>query len=135
MNPKDYSFEQSLDEMLAYFASQGSHQTILASELPKRFIDEKLSDKIDTLLAYGLIVAASFDFGDNKPPVTFPGLYSVTPWGVNFSRSNSFVDIAKHQASLRRRFNLETWKIGFDTIIAILSLLISLAAILIALLK
>lgn len=122
-----------LDSLLAYFASRGTGHAVPLNNLPAEFQTPELRTMLDMLAARGFVLPVTIQY--DGAPTSFHQVLAVTPAGVWFAQSSSFAAEAKHQARERRRWDFEFFKIGFDTVIAILSLLISVSALVIAALK
>lgn len=123
---RDFFVEKQLDNLLQFFAEKGTNVAIPIHTIPKQF-HENLNKMLAILEQMNLVVPMQVDFGKNAP-TTFHGVLTLTPAGVYFAHNESFVENAKRKSKELKRFNFEYFTMGWDTTIAILSLIISAIA-------
>lgn len=128
----NYKFEKQLDRLLLYFATQGTNKLIDISKIPSEFQNRDLQRMIDILKSLELIVTLSTDFHNGKGPVEFPNFLRITPAGVRFTYDSSFIDLKKSQNKRNKILNFESFTVGWNTVISILSLAISIVALFIS---
>lgn len=118
-----YQLEQKLDNLLTYMVNFGVKHATIINRLPIEFRDDNM---VQMLLSRGFIQNMTTDFPGG--PVTFPTVISVTPAGVWFAHFSGFVAEAKQKSKEQRRYNFEGWKLGWDSVVSLSALLISLFA-------
>lgn len=128
---KKYDTEQRLDALLAYFAEHGVRRSVDIRYTPEHLRYSDFKELLSMLEHRGFVEPYTTTFSDGKP-TTFYSVYSVTPAGVWFVRHSGFVREAKEKYKEQKRTNFETFKMGWDTVIALVSLGISFAALFIA---
>lgn len=132
---KKYDNEQQLDALLQFYCTASVGKTIPITSIPNELQTPNLHKQLFTLEHHGLIAPLSVVFDNPTKPVTYKGFYSATNNGMWFYQNTSFVEQAKLQRRAKRRYDFEYFKLGYDTLIAFVSLGISVAALLVALLK
>lgn len=125
-----YQLERKLDTFLAYMVTKGPHLATRIDQLPKNIRDNNL---VQMLLSRGFIKNLVADFPNG--PASFPTVISVTHAGVWFIHFGGFVAEAKQKSKEQRRYNFEGWKLGWDSVAAILALTISLWSLYISAMK
>lgn len=130
---KNYQFEKELDDLLRQYCEVGTGAAVQTQTLTGYTDDKSFESKIDILKSRGLIKAA-------KLPGYMGGGYDrdfnvLTPEGVDFNYSTSFVEEAKKQDKANSKFAWESFKVKSETIIIFLSLLLSIIALLVAVFK
>jgi len=128
-----YYKEQQLDQILKWFASR-ANTACQVSQIPLQISLPEKREIANILQSFGLIKPMRVEFNSGKP-VTFPDIYSITPEGVRFANFDSFVALAKRKHKEDRRFDFEYFKIGYDSIMAMLAIIISIVAFFISLKK
>jgi hypothetical protein len=123
-----YEFERQLDNLLEFFASQKDDHVTNIKEIPVKFQNNNLFKLLSSLEHLGFVIPFSFDFKDGRGPAAFPYLYTVTPAGVHFANTSSFVENAKTQKKERQLFNFKYFTMGWDTAIALLALIVAIVA-------
>lgn len=128
----NYKFESQLDQLLLYFATQGTSRPIDINKIPSKFQNRDLPKMIDILKSLELIAPLYAEFHDGKGPVEFPNILRITPAGVRFTYDSSFIELKKSQNKRNKILNFESFTVGWNTIISILSLAISIVALFIS---
>lgn len=123
-----YKFERQLDSLLLFFADRGTRRPVEINKIPSKFQDQDLEKMIDILKSLELVISLSHDFHDGKEPVEFPNILHVTSAGVMFTYNSSFVDLKKSQNKRNKILDFEYFTVGWNTLIALLSLAISIIA-------
>lgn len=122
---KDFELEERLDELLNYFVEIGQNSAIPLHTIPSHLKTRDLPKMLSILESLQYVVPMTVDYRDGKAPVTFHQILTLTAAGVKFSHESSFVEEAKRKRKENRRFNFEYFTLGWDTVIALFSLLIS----------
>lgn len=128
----EYKIEKELDELLKFLVNYGTNRVIQIQEITAQFPNYNLSKMLPVLEHMALVIPFVFDFNDGKSPTKFPYLFQVTPAAIHFVQNSSFVEIAKQQQKEQRRFNFEYFTMGWDTVIAFISLVMSIISLFIA---
>lgn len=128
-----YEFEQELDNLLGHLVKFGVNRAYPIDAIPQEVYGHDLRQNLDILVSHGLIKYFEADFGDTKQK--FHQLILLTPVGIEFHRYQGFVSNAKRMRKENRRWNLEYWKLGYDSLIAILALILSIIALIFSLEK
>lgn len=128
-----YQFEQQLDNLLDYMLNSGLDQAFPLTHLPPNFIDKNFKQYIAILISKGFIKPLSVNFQSGSQE--FNEVVVLTPEAILFRKYSGFVAEAKQKRKEARRWNLETWKIGVDSLVAFLSLAISIIALIVSLAK
>lgn len=122
----EFNLEYELDALLKYFANQGSGTVVKMKDIPSRFQNKQLS-KILSILEYrGFITPYSVSYSTKKSPTIFPGLYIITSAGIYFAHNSSFVEEEKRKTKEKKLFNFQYFTLGWDTLIALAALIISI---------
>jgi hypothetical protein len=128
---KKYELEIAADNILKYLADFGSRRAVTIQQISDELNLQNAQIILDVLIARGFVENLSHRFSGAEP-VTFCDVYCITPAGVYFATSNSFVSESKDRNRKRKFTRFEVFKMGWDTIIAIVSLIISILALITA---
>ncbi len=127
----DFTFEHKLDEMLKLFFDSGT-QPIQLSKIPQTPDKNNL---LSILRHRKFIEPMKKKDYNNGQSVEFYDLQYISDAGINFYFTSSFVLEAKKKRLDDLRWKREYKKILTDNIIAVLALLLSIAALAVAILK
>lgn len=122
----EFNFEHELDALLKYFADRGTGTVVMMKEIPTRFHNNQLPKMITILEHRGFIAQFSQRFNAKELPTIFPDLYIVTSAGIYFSYNSSFVEEEKRKTKEKKLFNFQYFTLGWDTLIALAALIISI---------
>lgn len=128
----DYKTEKELDQLLGYCVKQDVTKPIMIKTISAQFPDYNLATLLPMLEFRGFVIPFSCTFNGRESPDIFYSLFQVTPAAIYFVHNSSFVDSAKQKQKEKRRFNFEYFTMGWDTLIAFISLVISAIALFIA---
>ena len=119
---------KQLDKLLMFFVERGAGSATPIDSIPVELQTNNLRDLLAILEHLKYVIPYSCDFRDGKPLVEFPNLLVTTPAGVYFALISSFTDEARIKKKERRLFNFKYFTMGWDTVIALIALIIAILA-------
>lgn len=116
---------QLLDISLRSFASFSALEPRM---LPVPFSVEDKRRLCLMLEAHGYIEKMSHHFSNDKSPTVFPNLFIITPKGTLFYASNSFKSEYYKNIKALKEASFKAYKIRWELVISIISMIISFLA-------
>lgn len=91
------------------------------------FSSDNLDMYISKLVADGYLVADKFTFSNNLT-MKMPDTYIITELGKSVPYFEGYLKKAEKEHKSERKFNFEYYKIGYDTVASLLSIILSILA-------